>query len=228
MSNTELKANEVALTTRVVDGRSYFEAAARGWSSGPCNSSAEALERLTAYHRGDEVSEAAPGMASRAEMEAATALFAGRLRIRGVDYTAEPGELHSDAWIRASRQILQTKAYKEPEFRGATLRSVKARKGSAADQYRALITDDVAARYRATCDYLAQVAFDHGRIGFHHVATAAGNGVNWAQARIEHIVEMVAEDVDGPDLLELIDATDVSAPDGGGLRGVEIPAEDGQ
>lgn len=118
-NNDELRAGEVALASRVVDGTMYMEASARGWSTGPCESASAALERLTAYFAGDEISEAAPGMASRAEMEVAQRLFEGRLRIRGWNYCAEPGDLHSDAWIRACQQILRTRAYCEPEFASA-------------------------------------------------------------------------------------------------------------
>lgn len=126
----ELKASEVALTERVVDGKVYSEASARGWSTGPCSSVQAALERLDAYHSGHRISEAAPGMASRTEMAAAAALFAGRRRIRGMNHTESPGELHSDRWIRATNQIIAAGVQHEPEFQAATKLSARIRLGS--------------------------------------------------------------------------------------------------
>src|ERR1044071_8931120 len=56
--------------TRIAGNIYYQLAACDGWSSGPCLSPAKAIERITAYERCEEISEAAPGQASRAQMKA--------------------------------------------------------------------------------------------------------------------------------------------------------------
>lgn len=128
MSNA-LQASEVVIADRVVDGRQYWEARARGWSTGPCASPSAAMERLTAYFAGESITTAPDGMASREEMAAAAALFEGRRRIRGWMYATQPGEFLGDDWIRASEQIASMLLYEEPEFRAATAASPRIKIG---------------------------------------------------------------------------------------------------
>jgi hypothetical protein len=87
----------------------YFSAiACDGWPTGPCPSEAKARERVTAYERCEEVSEAAPGQGSRAQMRALrqwlvdTDFRGSREEIHHIDEAIRAG-LHTEEWCRASR-----------------------------------------------------------------------------------------------------------------------------
>lgn len=100
---------QTEIFTMVVDGVTYFGAIALdGWPTGPCPSEAKALERLAAYERGEEVSEAAPQQASRRQMTAfAQWALAERLDVEfRLAEDARRDGLHSEAWVRASRRFV--------------------------------------------------------------------------------------------------------------------------
>jgi len=110
------------------EGRIYYQmVACDGWPTGPCDSLHSALERVVAYEKGEEVSEAAPGQASRAQMTAFHDWASGGYQVghavrdvSGVDtypnstrYAEVVGatmgalssHLHSTAWMAASRLL---------------------------------------------------------------------------------------------------------------------------
>lgn len=95
--------------TCVVDDVTYYGlvAAADGWPTGPCPSPEKARERLDAYEAGLEVSEAAPGQLSRAQLSAVLRLRhrlgpSTRERLQALADDAIASGLHSPAWARAS------------------------------------------------------------------------------------------------------------------------------
>jgi hypothetical protein len=104
--------------TLQIDGITYYTATASdGWTTGPCPSVAICSERLAAYEAGEEVSEAAPEQFSRAQL--ATARYEIQRRPRTVliaqmDQAIQDAlrnGLHSDAWIRATRLLLENSPY---------------------------------------------------------------------------------------------------------------------
>lgn len=97
------------IETTVIDGVAYSSAvAADGWPTGPCSTADRALERLHRYESGDEVSEAAPGQFSRAQMTVALS-WGQRERldeeVAMIERARQDG-LHSEAWVRASFRLL--------------------------------------------------------------------------------------------------------------------------
>jgi hypothetical protein len=101
-----MSTHEIA--TESFDGVTYYSAiACDGWPTGPCATADKAIERAAAYERGEEVSEAAPGQASRAQMQAFRSwVEVQRFRdgggiARTVDAAIEAG-LHTAEWLRSS------------------------------------------------------------------------------------------------------------------------------
>lgn len=105
-------------TMSVVDGVTYYHAVAcDGWPTGPCRTPEKALERVRAYERCEEVSEAAPSQLSRAQMQAFLAWavspphhgFGVAMRIvddcEAIRLAIKDG-LHSPAWIRVSQRSI--------------------------------------------------------------------------------------------------------------------------
>lgn len=91
------------IDTRVVDGITYYSTVAcDGWPTGPCQSAAKAIERVRAYEACEEVSQAAPGQASYAQMHAfLEALSSGHEGTALVLRAIESG-LHTEDWAKAS------------------------------------------------------------------------------------------------------------------------------
>lgn len=99
------------ITTKTIDGITYHLASAiDGWPTGPCLTADALMLRLSAYESGADVTEAAPGQASRAQMAAFLAWARdagfrdGGQLVRQIEQAIADG-LHSDAWIRASREL---------------------------------------------------------------------------------------------------------------------------
>jgi hypothetical protein len=121
------------IDTKTIDGTMYYITAAEdGWPTGPCGpcgSVAAALERVAAYERLDEVSEAAPGQASRAQMTAflvwarSAGIRDGGAMLQSIEEARRDG-LHSDAWIRASRHLVEMKPATVLRAGGAKIRRV--------------------------------------------------------------------------------------------------------
>lgn len=124
-------------------GQTYYQlVACDGWPSGPCPSPAKAIERVTAYERCEEVSEAAPQQASRAQMKAflewGNSLGGGTPPLRPTygavmrdvgghspNYGTQPSHvsllasnairdgLHSQAWMAASAELVRLAGTRE-------------------------------------------------------------------------------------------------------------------
>jgi hypothetical protein len=110
-----------------VDDVPYFSAiACDGWPTGPCPSEAKARERVTAYERCEEVSEAALGQGSRAQMRALrqwlvdTDFRGNRPEISVIDAAIEAG-LHTEEWCRASRLFSEVNPHQSVFNAGGTL-----------------------------------------------------------------------------------------------------------
>jgi hypothetical protein len=87
----------------VIAGQPYYQGVAEdGWPTGPCPSPEKCVERLAAYERGEEVSEAAPGQCSRAQMTAFGVWIEDQEQY-GLVADAVACGLHSAEWARASR-----------------------------------------------------------------------------------------------------------------------------
>lgn len=98
--------------TGMTDGVRYYGAVAEdGWPTGPCQSEAHARERLGLYESGQEVSEAAPGQLSRAQLAAVLRWRTGvgstfRDRLHALAADAQIMGLHSPNWVRASAAVV--------------------------------------------------------------------------------------------------------------------------
>jgi hypothetical protein len=108
-----MSTHEIA--TESFDGVTYYSAVAcDGWPTGPCPTREKALERVGAYQRCEEVSEAAPGQASRAQMRALRQWFVdtdfrgNRPEIAVVDAAISAG-IHTEEWCVASRLFSEVK-----------------------------------------------------------------------------------------------------------------------
>jgi hypothetical protein len=92
----------VSRSSRSIAGVTYYyDLAEDGWPTGPCPSVELAVARRCAYERGEEVSEAAPGQCSRAQMTAFAAWLEDQEQYAGVMDAVVSG-LHSAEWVRAS------------------------------------------------------------------------------------------------------------------------------
>lgn len=112
-------------STMAVDRVAYFVAHdhVTGWSTGPCATVADAEARLISWMAGEEVTEAAPGQASRGQMAGALAIITTRLvprdngECKRLLQAAIKDGLHSEAWVRASARV--ARLVYEPEVANA-------------------------------------------------------------------------------------------------------------
>ncbi len=104
-----------------IDGRIYYQRiACDGWPTGPCPSPAVAHDRVTAYERCEEVSEAAPNQGSRAQLTAFVQVMERPTSPRDIGVYSSRGRdlltmarnaigsgLHSPAWLAISAELLR-------------------------------------------------------------------------------------------------------------------------
>ncbi len=107
-----------------IDGVIYYHLiACDGWPTGPCKTVEKARERVRAYELCEEVSEAAPGQASRAQMQALRSFLertSALIELDGVDSAIRAG-LHSTEWIRMSARLASRYNIPEVVQAGGTL-----------------------------------------------------------------------------------------------------------
>lgn len=120
-----------------IAGAVYYQlTACDGWPTGPCPSPAKAVERVTAYERCEEVSEAAPQQASRAQMRAflewgnslgqrpmcsavtrdiggSATSYGAPSRVTQLASLAIREGLHSHAWLIASQELVRLAGTRE-------------------------------------------------------------------------------------------------------------------
>lgn len=117
-----------AIQIAEVDGVTFYSSVAvDGWPTGPCRTEAKVVERYTAYEKCEEVSEAAPGQASRAQMQAFflwasetwSAVDDGHALL--VIGDAIIAGLHTTEWVRASMLLAKLRPGNEVFDAGGAL-----------------------------------------------------------------------------------------------------------